>query len=135
MKIERIDHVVLTVKGIEKTCEFYSRVLGMEVVMFGANRRAVRFGKQKLNLQEKGKESEHRARVAMPGTIDICLITEDPLENVLEHLNREGVTIELGPVKRDGATGPMMSVYFRDPDENLIEVSQYVGLGGGRTPS
>lgn len=127
MKIDRIDHVVLTVADIEKTCGFYSRVLGMEVVTFGENRRALRFGRQKLNLQEKGKEANLRARTAIPGTVDICLITERTIEEVASHLRSAGVSIEEGPIERSGAIGPMMSVYFRDPDGNLIEISRYIG--------
>ncbi|MFQ5902479.1 MAG: VOC family protein [Candidatus Binatia bacterium] len=126
MKIERIDHVVLTVADIEKTCEFYSRVLSMEVVTFGGSRRALKFGKQKFNLHEQGKESDLRAKTAMPGAVDICLITESPIEDVVSHLRSAGVTLERGPVERAGATGPIMSVYFRDPDANLIEVSRYM---------
>jgi catechol 2,3-dioxygenase-like lactoylglutathione lyase family enzyme len=126
MKIDRIDHVVLTVADIEKTCGFYSRVLSMEVVTFGENRRALRFGRQKLNLQEKGKESNLRARTAIPGAVDICLITEGPIDEVVSHLRSAGVSIEEGPIERSGAIGIMMSVYFRDPDENLIEISKYI---------
>lgn len=127
MKIARIDHIVLTVKDIEQTCEFYSRVLGMEVITFGEDRRALRFGVQKFNLHEHGKEFEPKAKVPTPGAADICLITESSIEHVVAHLKRLGVTIEQGPVRRTGATGPIMSVYFRDPDGNLIEVSRYVG--------
>ena len=127
MRIDRIDHVVLTVADIERTCEFYSRVLGMQVVTFGENRRALKFGRQKFNLHEKGKELRLRAKTAMPGAVDICLITESPIEEVVSHLRSTGVGIEEGPVEKDGATGPMMSVYFRDLDGNLIEVSRYMG--------
>jgi catechol 2,3-dioxygenase-like lactoylglutathione lyase family enzyme len=127
MKIDRIDHVVLTVADIEKTCEFYSRVLNMEVVTFGENRRALRFGRQKFNLHEKGKELRLRAKTAMPGAVDICLITESPIEEVVSHLRSAGVSLEEGPVEKTGAIGPMLSVYFRDLDGNLIEVSRYNG--------
>lgn len=127
MKIDRIDHVVLTVADIGRTCEFYSRVLGMQAVIFGENRRALKFGKQKFNLHEKGKESRLRAKTAVPGAVDICLITESPIEEVVSHLRSAGVGIEEGPVEKEGATGPMMSVYFRDLDGNLIEVSRYMG--------
>lgn len=127
VRIERIDHIVLTVKDLEKTCAFYSRVLGMEVVAFGENRRALTFGSQKFNLHEQGNEFEPKAKTPMPGAIDICLITGDPIEDVVAHLERASVTIERGPVERAGATGPIVSVYFRDPDGNLIEVSRYLG--------
>ena len=105
MKIDRIDHIVLMVKDIEKTSEFYSRVLGMDVVTFGQNRRALAFGRQKFNLHEYGKEFEPKAKVPAPGAIDICLITESPIEEVVAHLKRVGVPIEEGPIKRTGATG------------------------------
>lgn len=126
MRIDGIDHIVLTVKDLEKTCEFYSRVLGMEVVTFGKNRRALKFGRQKFNLHEYGKEFEPKAKTPMSGAIDICLVTNSPIEDVVAHLQSVGVTTEQGPVQRTGATGPIMSVYFRDPDGNLIEVSRYV---------
>lgn len=126
VKIDRIDHIVLTVTDIERTCDFYSRVLGMEVVTFGQNRRALTFGRQKFNLHEHGREFEPKARTPMPGAIDICLITESPIEDVVAHLKGVGVEIEQGPTRRTGATGPIMSVYFRDPDGNLIEVSRYL---------
>jgi len=127
MRIDRIDHLVLTVVDIEKTCNFYSQVLGMEVLTFGENRHALIFGKQKFNLHEKGKELKLRAKNATPGAVDVCLIVENSIEEVVAHLRSVGVTIEQGPVERAGASGTIMSVYFRDPDENLIEVSRYVG--------
>ena len=127
MRIDRIDHLVLTVVDIEKTCKFYSQALGMEVLTFGENRRAFIFGKQKFNLHEKGKELKLRAKSASPGAVDVCLIVENSIEEVVAHLRSVGVTIEQGPVERTGASGTIMSVYFRDPDENLIEVSRYVG--------
>lgn len=127
MKIERIDHIVLTVKDLEETCQFYSRVLGMKVVTFGEDRRALAFGGQKINLHQHGKEFEPKAKTPIPGAIDLCLITETPIEDVVAHLQSVGVAIEQGPIQKTGATGPILSVYFRDPDGNLIEVSRYVG--------
>ncbi|OXB58681.1 hypothetical protein ASZ78_016853 [Callipepla squamata] len=124
--IQRLDHLVLTVKSIEDTAAFYSKVLGMEVVTFKGNRKALRFGNQKFNLHEVGKEFEPKARSPVPGSADICLITEAPLDQLLGHLKACGVIIEEGPVSRTGAMGPITSVYFRDPDENLIEVSRYI---------
>ncbi|XP_042732623.1 glyoxalase domain-containing protein 5 [Lagopus leucura] len=124
--IQRLDHLVLTVKSIEDTVAFYSKVLGMEVVTFKGNRKALRFGNQKFNLHEVGKEFEPKARCPVPGSADICLITEASLDNLLGHLKACGVIIEEGPVARTGAVGPITSVYFRDPDENLIEVSRYI---------
>jgi catechol 2,3-dioxygenase-like lactoylglutathione lyase family enzyme len=125
MKVERIDHFVLTVCDIEVTCGFYSRILGMEVEVFGDGRKALRFGEQKINLHEAGNEFEPKAREPTPGSADFCLITEVPLEHVAEHLASCRVEIIEGPVERTGAMGPMESVYFRDPDGNLVEVSSY----------
>jgi catechol 2,3-dioxygenase-like lactoylglutathione lyase family enzyme len=126
MKIERLDHLVLTVADIAKTCEFYEKVLGMETVTFGAGRKALSFGRQKINLHQAGKEFEPKAVKPTPGSGDLCFITSTPVTEVIEHLKQQGVAIEEGPVPRTGATGPIQSVYFRDPDGNLIEVSNYV---------
>ncbi|XP_057285576.1 glyoxalase domain-containing protein 5 isoform X1 [Pezoporus wallicus] len=123
--IQRLDHLVLTVKSIEDTAAFYSKVLGMEVVTFQGTRKALRFGNQKFNLHEAGKEFEPKARCPIPGSADLCLITEVPLDQLQDHLKACGVVIEEGPVARTGAMGPITSIYFRDPDENLIEVSRY----------
>lgn len=123
--IESIDHIVLTVADVGATCAFYARVLGMEVVTFGAGRRALAFGTQKINLHAVGAELEPRAPNAMPGTGDLCLITATPMPQVLAHLAACGVDVLLGPVPRTGARGPILSVYFRDPDGNLVEVSNY----------
>ena len=126
MKIDRLDHLVLTVKSIDTTCEFYANVLGMVVVTFGEGRKALAFGEQKINLHEKGKEFEPKAHHPTLGSADLCFITSTPLTGVIEHLHRSGVEIIEGPVKRTGTVGQMLSVYFRDPDQNLIEVSNYV---------
>lgn len=125
MKIDRIDHLVLTVQSIEATCAFYSNVLGMEVCTFGNGRKALQFGSQKLNLHEYGNEFEPKAKTPVPGSIDLCLITSIPLQNVMLHLEERQVPIEEGPVRRTGASGPILSVYIRDPDGNLIEISNY----------
>ena len=125
MKVDRIDHFVLTVRSIEATCDFYSRVLGMEVEEFAEGRTALLFGKQKINLHEAGKEFEPKAEEPTPGSGDFCLITDVPLERVVGHLNSCGVEILEGPVSRTGAVGHIESVYFRDPDGNLVEVSNY----------
>jgi len=123
--IDRIDHLVLTVHDLERTIDFYSRVLGMEPVTFAGGRRALSFGRQKLNLHQSGREYEPKALKPAPGAIDLCLITDTPVEQVLEHLRAQGVHIVQGPVDKTGATGPIRSVYFRDPDGNLVEVSNY----------
>jgi len=127
MKIDSIDHVVFTVKDINATCQFYSKVLGMDVVTFGEGRKALTFGSQKINLQQLGRESTLIAEKPTAGSADICFVTSVPLSEVITHLNSCGVRLIGGPVKRDGARGSMMSVYFRDPDLNLVEVSNYFG--------
>jgi catechol 2,3-dioxygenase-like lactoylglutathione lyase family enzyme len=126
MRIERIDHFVLTVRDVEATCAFYAQVLGMQVVMFAGGRRALQFGQQKINLHQSGKEFEPKALHPTPGSGDFCLITDVPLPDVIAHLRTCGVAIEEGPARKDGALGPIESVYFRDPDGNLVEVSNYV---------
>lgn len=125
MEIDRIDHVVLTVQSIDATCAFYARVLGMRPLTFAGNRKALAFGRQKFNLHEAGREFEPKAARPTPGSIDLCLITSTPLDDVVAHLRRCDVEIIEGPVAKTGATGPIRSVYFRDPDQNLIEVSNY----------
>src|SRR5689334_11009532 len=119
MQIDRIDHVVLTVKDVDATCEFYTRVLGMRVVTFAGGRKALAFGRQKLNLHEAGREFEPKAHRPTPGSVDLCLITDTPLDAVIEHLRHCDLAIIEGPVPKTGATGPIRSVYFRDPDANL----------------
>ncbi|XP_030161226.1 glyoxalase domain-containing protein 5 isoform X1 [Leopardus geoffroyi] len=124
--IHRLDHIVMTVKSIKDTTMFYSKILGMEVTTFKGDRKALCFGDQKFNLHEVGKEFEPKAAHPVPGSLDICLITEVPLEEMVQHLKVCDVPIEEGPVPRTGAKGPIMSIYFRDPDRNLIEVSNYI---------
>jgi catechol 2,3-dioxygenase-like lactoylglutathione lyase family enzyme len=123
MKIDSLDHLVLTVRDIDATVDFYQRVLGMDAVTFGAGRRALSFGRQKINLHPAAAPLKPHAATPMPGSADICLLTSTPVAEVVAHLGRQGVTVEEGPVPRTGATGPILSVYFRDPDGNLIEVS------------
>ena len=123
--IDRIDHAVLTVGDIDATCDFYQRVLGMEVVSFGGGRRALKFGAQKFNLHQAGREFEPKAQRPTPGSADFCLITTTPIARVVEHLTECGVEVFEGPVARTGAEGPITSVYFRDPDLNLVEVAVY----------
>jgi catechol 2,3-dioxygenase-like lactoylglutathione lyase family enzyme len=123
MNVRAIDHVVLTVRDVERTLSFYERALGMRAVSFGDGRRALAFGEQKLNLHQAGREFEPKAQVPTPGSVDLCLLTDDPLDEVVAHLRRFGVAIELGPVAKTGARRPLRSIYFRDPDGNLIEVA------------
>jgi len=122
--IRSIDHFVLTVASIEATCAFYARALGFGVEVFGPEKRtALTFGRQKINLHEVGREFSPRARVATAGSGDFCLLTDTPVDQVAAHLEAEGIEIELGPVPKTGAQGPLTSIYFRDPDGNLVEVS------------
>jgi catechol 2,3-dioxygenase-like lactoylglutathione lyase family enzyme len=124
MKVERIDHLVLTVKDVEETCKFYEDILGMEVETFSARRKALKFGNQKLNLHQKGREYEPNASVSAPGTIDICFIVKESVEQIKIELENKNIQIQ-GIVERTGAMGKIYSIYFRDPDQNLIEVSNY----------
>ncbi|MES2259496.1 MAG: VOC family protein [Pseudomonadota bacterium] len=124
--LDRFDHVVLTVADVDKTCEFYSRAVGMQVQTFGAGRKALVFGRQKFNLHQLGREIDPKARRPTPGSADICIIAVTRIDDVIAHLNAVGIKIEEGPVPRTGAVGPIRSVYFRDPDDNLIEISNYV---------
>jgi catechol 2,3-dioxygenase-like lactoylglutathione lyase family enzyme len=125
--IDRIDHIVLTVFDLERTIDFYARVLGMQPLTFAGGRRGLAFGRQKLNLHLAGREFEPKALKPNPGAIDLCFIAASPLAAVIEQLKAHGVAIIQGPVEKAGALGPMQSVYFRDPDGNLIEVSNYPG--------
>lgn len=123
--IARIDHLVFTVADIEKTCDFYCRALGMRVESFGQGRKALCFGVQKINLHRYRHEFEPKAATPLPGSQDICLISETPLTKLQQRLNECGIDIEEGPIARTGAMGPITSLYFRDPDGNLVEVSNY----------
>ncbi|MFJ7213637.1 VOC family protein [Amycolatopsis sp. NPDC098790] len=128
MHYERLDHTVLTVADIDATVDFYGRVLGMEVVTFSslvANRKALRFGDSKINLHEAGNEIQPTAANPGPGTEHLCFVVKDPVEGVADHLRAAGLEVEDGPVERAGALGPITSVYVRDPDGNLIELSNY----------
>lgn len=125
MEIDRIDHIVLTVSDVERTCEFYERVLGMRAVTFGDGRRALAFGGQKINLHQAGQEFEPKASIPTPGSADLCLVTRGALETASSHLKDCGVEVIQGPIEKEGALGTMKSIYFRDPDGNLIEISSY----------
>jgi len=125
MNIARLDHLVLTVADIERTCAFYTRVLGMAVVSFGEGRTALRFGQQKINLHSADAIPGLVANTPTPGSGDLCFITEVPLADVVAHLQECGVPIIAGPGPRAGAIGTIQSVYIRDPDQNLVEISNY----------
>jgi catechol 2,3-dioxygenase-like lactoylglutathione lyase family enzyme len=127
MQIEGLDHLVLTVADVGRTRDFYERVLGMEPVVFGEGRHALAFGAQKINLHEAGREFEPKAAVPTPGSAALCFLTDAPVAEVVEHLAANGVEILEGPMRRTGAAGPITSVYFRDSDGNLIEVSGRLG--------
>ena len=124
MTIDRIDHVVLIVKDIDETCNFYKDIFGMEVEEFSARRRALKFGSQKFNLHQKGRGGDTKA-LPEPGTIDICFIVKDSIEQIKTELENKKIQIQ-GIVERRGAAGKITSIYFRDPDQNLIEVNNYV---------
>jgi catechol 2,3-dioxygenase-like lactoylglutathione lyase family enzyme len=125
MRIRSLDHIVLTCADPEATVAFYERV-GMQREEFGGGRLALRFGDQKLNLHQAGAEFQPHAATPLPGTGDLCLIVEGPIEAVVEHLGEVGIAIEEGPVDRTGAVGPLRSVYVRDPDGNLVEFAEQV---------
>jgi catechol 2,3-dioxygenase-like lactoylglutathione lyase family enzyme len=126
VRVNRLDHLVLTVADVDVTVDFYQRVLGMEPVTFKGGRRALAFGTSKINLHQVGQEFEPKAEHPGAGTADLCFIVDEPIEQVQAELIAHGVQIEEGPVERTGATGPILSVYLRDPDQNLIELSNYL---------
>lgn len=130
MNINRLDHLVLTVADIDGTVDFYTRVLHMGVVTFRGDRRALTFGASKINLHQAGHEFEPKALNPTPGSADICLIVDDPIDEVIDELTAAGVAVVEGPVERTGATGPIVSCYLRDPDQNLIELSNYLVAPG-----
>ncbi len=121
--ISHLDHLVLTVADIDRTCDFYQQALGMNVIAFAGYRKALTFGNQKINLHRAGHEFEPKARTPTPGSADLCFISSTALDDVVKHFESLGVPIEEGPVTRSGATGTILSVYIRDPDGNLIEIS------------
>ncbi|RUS82593.1 hypothetical protein EGW08_009667 [Elysia chlorotica] len=125
-QIAGLDHLVLTVQDLDKTVEFYTKVLGMEATTFRGGRKALNFGEQKINLHEKGNEFNPKAEVPTPGSADLCFITPTGLDDVQEHLHKCNVPVIEGPVERTGAVGGIRSVYIRDPDGNLIEISNYI---------
>ncbi len=123
MNISNLDHLVLTVKNINITVEFYESVLGMIAETFGDGRISLKFGNQKINLHEQGKEFEPKASKPVPGSEDLCFITDIELKQAMEYVESKGVQIIEGPVARTGATGSIISFYIRDPDRNLIEIA------------
>ena len=132
IRVTSLDHLVLTFRDIEATCRFYETVLGMNVITFGGGRKALSFGSQKINLHEVGKEFEPKAAHPTPGSADLCFFINSPLAEFSEHLRNRDVQVVEGPVVRTGTLGPIRSIYFRDPDGNLVEVSVYEGRFGKR---
>src|SRR5688572_6036004 len=128
MQIHHLDHLVMTVQDVDATCRFYERVMGMQVVTFRENRKALAFGTQKINLHPAAQPFEPKAAYPTPGSADLCFITAVPLVQVIEHLTAQDIPIEAGPIERTGAVGKINSVYVRDPDHNLIELSNYENL-------
>ena len=123
MQIKSLDHLVLTVNNIEVTVDFYTRILGMQKEIFSGGRVALKFAQQKINLHQKGSEFMPNATTAVPGSADLCMLIDCNLLDAMQVLQDSGVDIIEGPVPRTGATGPIDSIYFRDPDGNLLELS------------
>lgn len=124
--INRLDHIVLTTTDLDACLDFYQRILKMSVITFGEQRFALQFGQQKINIHQYGKEFEPKAHLPVPGSLDLCFISDIPLIEVQQHIEQQGVEIIEGPVQRTGAIGKITSLYIRDPDLNLIEISQYI---------
>ena len=123
MHLLRLDHLVLTVRDLEETVLFYTKILGMQTITFAGGRMALKFGNQKINLHQLEKELEPKADDPTPGSADLCFITDIPISEITEHLRRHNIKIIEGPVERTGATGPIISIYLRDPDSNLLEIA------------
>lgn len=123
MTITTLDHLVLTVRSIPLTCAFYHDILGMEIIQFGHNRIALKFGLQTINLQQDSSGIGIRAAMPTPGSADLCFLTNTPMAEVVSHLEQKNIAVEEGPVKRSGTVGAILSLYIRDPDGNLIEIS------------
>lgn len=122
--IKSLDHLVLTTADAKKCIDFYTRILGMKLETFGQGRQALRFGEQKINLHDRGTVTDNYAAYPTPGSLDLCFLADRPLDEVIERLRAAAIPIELGPVQRTGARFALRSVYVRDPDRNLIEISE-----------
>ena len=125
VRVVSLDHLVLTVQDIPRAIKFYVEILGMQEVTFGVNRKALAYGQQKINLHKFGEEFEPKAASPLPGSADLCLIIDGPLDEFIKHLNDNNIEILQGPLARTGALGVINSIYIRDPDKNLIELSTY----------
>ena len=126
MDIQSLDHLVLTVNNIEESIQFYCNILGMQHIQFGDNRHALKFGEQKINLHQADNIFHPSAHSPTSGSADLCFIVDTSIEKVIAELNEAGIEIIEGPVERTGATGEILSVYIRDPDLNLIELSNSI---------
>ena len=133
--IDHLDHLVLTTVDAPACIDFYTRVLGMRLETFAGGRQALRFGNQKINVHRRGHEYEPKAHLPVPGALDLCFIADRPLDQVIQQLQAAAVPIAEGPVERTGATGRLRSVYVRDPDLNLIEISELLITAETRRPS
>ncbi len=130
MEISSLDHLVLTVVDVERSIRFYSEILNMEEISFGNERKALRFGRQKINLHPAASPIAPHADQPSPGSADLCFLTETPVTIVARHLQEKGIALIEGPVQRTGAQGPILSIYFRDPDGNLLEVANQQNMDG-----
>lgn len=126
MQVIQLDHLVLTVNDIEVAIGFYQSVLGMKAITFAEGRVALEFGEQKINLHQYGEEFEPKAQLPTPGSADLCFLIDTPLKIAIAHVQQLGIVIEEGPVERNGACGPILSFYIRDPDHNLLEISKRI---------
>ena len=126
MKVNKLDHLVITAKNLDRTIAFYTRVLGMELVTFADGRKALQFGAQKINLHEAEKEFEPHALHPLPGSADLCFITETPMPLIISHLDSCEIPVIAGPLEKTGANGPLLSIYIHDPDGSLIEIANQV---------
>ena len=126
MEITSLDHLVLTVHDVSESCDFYSQILNLEIINFSENRKAIKVGRQKINLHQLGNEFEPKAEYPTPGSGDFCLISTTPLKQIIVDLEEKHIPIIKGPIEKNGAQGKMLSIYLRDPDENLIEISNYL---------
>jgi catechol 2,3-dioxygenase-like lactoylglutathione lyase family enzyme len=124
--IKSVDHIVLTTRDLDKCLAFYTQALGMQYETFGQGRIALKFGDQKFNVHPPGYDAGIKARYPTPGSLDLCFLADCPLEDVIARLRQHNVPIEEGPVVRTGARFPIRSVYVRDPDDNLVEISEPV---------
>lgn len=126
MIISHLDHLVLTVNDLEKTIRFYESILGMRIEYFASGRVALKFGNQKINLHQAGNEFEPKAQYPTPGSADLCFLIDSDIQDAIDSITANNIKIIEGPVERTGATGRILSIYFRDPDDNLIELAQVI---------